>query len=87
MYNYKEHRERVFTDEGQREFLKVRDHVQELLGRAGAVRMSEAMSVLTGDTWFILACVDRLVELGEIREITGEDIAGQHRVFVSAKGR
>jgi hypothetical protein len=36
-----------------------------------------------GDTWDMLACMDRLVELGEIREVTmNGDVAGQHRVFV-----
>ena len=30
-----------------------------------------------------LACVDRLVELGEIKEITNGGVAGQHRVFIS----
>jgi hypothetical protein len=33
----------------------------------------------------MMACVDRLVELGEIREITPRHTAGQDRIFVSAK--
>jgi len=66
-------------------FLKVRDTVKHLLKEAGAVRMEEAISGVTGDSWQMLACVDRLVELGEIMELrypSGEP-AGQHRVFVS----
>jgi hypothetical protein len=37
-----------------------------------------------GDSWTMLACVDRLVELGEIREIVQADVPGQYRVFVEA---
>lgn len=82
-YDYEIERPKVFTDEGQRKFLKVRDHVHCLLDKAGAVRMQEAMSATSGDSWVTLACVDRLVELGEIREITDSgDVLGQHRVFV-----
>jgi hypothetical protein len=31
----------------------------------------------------MLARIDRLVELGYLREVTGDDVAGQHRVFVA----
>ena len=83
MYNYQEIKPSLFTEQGQVMFLKVRDNVQELLKTAGAVRMQEAISGCTGSSWDMLACVDRLVELKEIREITGDDVAGQHRVFVA----
>lgn len=43
------------------------------------------MSGKLGHDWEALACMDRLVELGELREITGPNVMGQHRVFV--KGR
>ena len=43
------------------------------------------ISGATGDTWLMLACLDYLVERGELREITaGMDVAGQHRVYVAA---
>ena len=83
MYNYKTEKPKIFTEEGQETFLKIRDRVQELLKQSGAVMMQNAISGLTGDSWFHLACVDRLVELNEIREITCNNVAGQHRVFVS----
>ena len=66
-------------------FLKIRDNVQDLLQKAGAVRMQEATSGCTGDTWIMLACLDRMVELKEIREVTDDKTPGQYRVFVSAK--
>jgi len=86
MYKYSELRPRLFTDEGQKMFLAIRDNTHHLLKLAGAVRMQEAMKASgSGSTWDMLACVDRMVELGELREITEADTPGQHRVFVSAR--
>ena len=87
MYDYQTERPEIFTEAGQRDFLKVRDNVQRLLDIAGAVRMSEAIQEISGFTWFQLGCVDRLAELGEIREITGKGVRCQDRVFVRAKRR
>ena len=84
-YQYQVEKAALFTDEGQRKFIKVRDQVKRLLEQSGAVRMQEALSGVYGDSWTALACVDRLVELGEIRELTNSNCAGQHRVFVSAQ--
>lgn len=84
MYNYDEIKPTLFTEQGQVMFLKIRDKVKTLIDSAGAVRMNEAISGTCGDSWQQLACVDRLVELGEIREISLDGVAGQHRVFVKA---
>lgn len=82
MYNYQEQRPFVFTEECQKTFLKIRDRVDALSKVAGALTMSFAMGAATGDTWHLLACVDRLVELGEIREIPQSNVSGQNRIFV-----
>jgi len=86
-YNYEAQKPDLLTDVGQRMFLKFRDNVNEILKIAGAVRMAEAMNCrgVSGDSWFLLACMDRMVELGEVRELTSGDCAGQHRVFISAR--
>jgi hypothetical protein len=84
MYTYETEKVNIFTESGQRKFLAIRDNIQKLLQKAGAVRMQEAMAGAGGDSWESMACVDRLVELGEIRELKYGDCAGQHRVFVSA---
>jgi hypothetical protein len=81
MYNYETEKKEIFTEDGQVMFLKIRDNVNDLLKKAGAVRMQEAIAKTTGSSWTMLACVDRMVELGELREITANGIAGQHRVF------
>ena len=83
MYNYLEEKHKIFTDEGQREFLKVRDRAKKLLNEAGAFKMFSALKAITCDSFQMMAYVDRLVELGEIREITPNNVLGQERVFVS----
>lgn len=83
MYSYEAEKPNLFTDQGQRDGLKVRDHVQKCLKLSGAVRMQEAFSPISGSSWTMMAYVDRLVELGDIREVSGPNVAGQHRIFVS----
>lgn len=86
-YVYSELRAGLFTEDGQVMLLKMRDFVKETLPKSGAVRMDKLMSAAgTGDSWTMLACADRLVELGDLREITNREVAGQHRVFVSGRG-
>lgn len=86
MYRYEQEKPKLFTDEGQRVFLRCRDRVQSLLRQAGAVRQLEVDRNLGGwDSWAGLTCLDRMVELGELREITKPDVPGQHRVFVAGR--
>jgi hypothetical protein len=88
MYNYTEIKPRLFTEEGSRLFLSIRDRTFQLLKVAGAVRLQEAALLgNAGDSWTMIACMDRMVELGEIREITSDKCAGQYRVFVSMRDR
>ncbi len=84
MYNYQNEKQHIFTEEGQLMFLKIRDHVKSCLKVSGAITLGKAISAGTGgDSWQMMACVDRLVELGEIREIAQNGyVAGQNRIFV-----
>lgn len=81
-YSYAEEKKVLFSEEMQTTFLKVRDHVQQLLKTAGAFRMQEAMEVTSGNSWSTMACVDRLVELGEVVEIPRQSWA-QYRIFTT----
>jgi len=85
MYNYQDQRAFVFTEEGQVMFLSIRDKTAKLLKSSGACRLQEMISKQSGSTWDMIACVDRLVELNEIKEISQANSCGQHRVFISAK--
>lgn len=83
-YDYLTERPKVFTEDGQVTFLKIRDNAKRLIAEGGAARCQELMAGVGGDSWTMLACVDRLVELGELHEITKDQrVAGQHRVFVA----
>lgn len=85
MYSYQKERDNLFTDSGQRLFLEIRDRAFNLIKTAGAARMEEMIRGSVGDSWQMLACVDRMVELGELVELTKPgEVAGQHRVFVKS---
>jgi len=84
MYQYKDIKPNLFTENGQVLFLRMRDHTKELLKKAGAVRMQEMMiGVGGGDTWDMLACADRMVELGELIELPTPSTVAQYRVFIA----
>jgi len=90
MYNYPQQRHQIFTESGQRLFLAIRDQVHGLIAQSGAVTMGKATSlprgISTANSWDLMACVDRLVELGEILEVLQRAPAcGQDRVFVGRK--
>lgn len=79
-YDYQTERPKLFTEEGQIMFLKVRDNAKRLLLEAGAFRSAEVLRTITGDSWMQLACLDRLVELKEIVEIK-RPCWGQYKVY------
>ena len=81
-YDYQEMKKKLFTEENQSLFLEIRDKVHRLLAEAGAVKMEFIMDDLSGGSWEMLACVDRLVELGEIEEITYGGCLSNDRIFI-----
>lgn len=84
-YDYKEIKPSLFTEASQRLFLEVRDKVHRILSEMGEVRMGFIMRGLTGDSWKMMACVDRLVELDEIVEISHRRCTAQDRIFIKKK--
>lgn len=86
MYNYQVERPRIFTEEGQRAFIEFRDNVLRIIKESGAIRQEEVNRFARmGDSWGNLALIDRMVELGDLREINYGKCAGQHRIFVKAR--
>jgi len=87
-YNYEYEKKNLFsTPAGVRTFIKIRDHVMSIIRTSGAIRMEEAVKfpgLEINDSWGLFACVDQMVELGELKEVTDypDDCVGQHRVFV-----
>ncbi len=85
-YNYELQKPKLFTDEGQRKFLKVRDNAQRLLNQSGCFTMDKVVACELGNTFEAMACVDRLVELGEIVEVPRNPMMPlQHRLFCEVK--
>ena len=69
MYDYTTERPFVFTEEGVTMLLKARDVVNKLIAFSGAFQEQNVHSQLSGDSWHMLACIDYLVERGEIRRL------------------
>ena len=87
-YRYEDYRERVFSEGGQVMFLKIRDNASELIAKSGASTMERLIAGCSGTNWDMLACVDRLVELGELLEVPNpHSSAGQHRIFTHFRER
>ena len=89
-YDYETKKPEILTDEGHRLFIKARDRVIETLKVSGAIRMAEFISIITHlagaiDGWVAMAYIDRMVEIGDLMEVTGPKAAGQYRVFVTMK--
>lgn len=82
-YDYQAVRPWLFTEPGQLALLKARDQAFKLLDAAGAFMSFRALKdVDYGNTDQALALLDRLVELGDVVEVTDKRAWGQHRVFV-----
>lgn len=84
MYNYETEKPWLFTDEGQRALLKVRDAAFELIEQAGAARFDKIFQRIVGgvgDSWREIALLDRLVEIGDLR-LLSLPAATQYRIYV-----
>jgi len=79
-YSYNEQKQGLFTEEGQRSFLKVRDKALLAIKTHGAFRLQE----LDIFSWEDIAAIDRMVELGELVEFSRE-CWGQFRVFTTSQ--
>ncbi len=79
-YEYDKEKLVLFTDEGQKIFLKARSKIFKMLDESGAFLLANAM--YTGNPWLYIACIDRMVELGEIVEVTEKGCCSQDRAFV-----
>ncbi len=86
MYNYEQEKQSLYSDEGMDMYIKVRDRALNLLSIAGAAKLENIISTVTGDSFMMLACVDRLVEKEVLREIhQNPKTASQNRLFCSGR--
>lgn len=85
-YDYQFAKAALLTDDGQAMLMDIWDNVQRLLKEAGAFTAERGCSCVTGSNWTMLACLDRLVELKRIKEVTNPaKVFEQHRVFVAVR--
>lgn len=86
-YNYAAERPWLFTEDGQVALFQTLERARSLLSVAGAFNGMKALErVSVGDTFKMMALLDRLVELRALREVTAADCRGQDRIFVAGEG-
>lgn len=81
-YEYMKERASLFTETGVARLLEIRDQVGKLLAASGAFRETHIRS--SGDSFFTLAALDYLVELGEIERLP-RDCWRQYAVYAEPK--
>lgn len=79
-YDYAAERKALFTEGGVKVLMKVRDKIRYHLASSGAFRLEEVDII----SWDEIACVDYLVEQGELVEFKRK-CWGQYRVFTTPK--
>jgi hypothetical protein len=65
-YDYVKEKPNVFLEENQELFLRMRDNILKMLNSTGAFQTSFALTE-SGDTFLMLAVVDRLEEIHDIK--------------------
>lgn len=82
MYDYQTELPRIFTEDGVKKLIEIRDAVNKLLKLTGAFRYDYLH--ISGDSWFTLACVDYLVETKELVRLQGtENYWTQYQVYTA----
>lgn len=85
-YDYSKQRQELFKPDGVAMLLKVRDNVNQLIDTAGAFEAGKAWDGVTGDSWTMLACLDYLVETGELRRLDDPSRWSQHQIYCRPGG-
>jgi hypothetical protein len=88
-YDYESHRGWLGTVEGGKAIGEVLANIERVLKPAGCAMMCKLWPA-TGDSWSMMAAVDRCVEMGVLREIPypeGRTPMAQYRIFTSAEAR
>ena len=79
-YNYETIKPQLFTERGVGMLMQIKDQVGRLLFSAGAFTTEKVTRTVTGDGWLMCACLDYLVEKGEIDLVSDKGMR-QHWVY------
>ena len=82
-YDYQSQRPALFTEEGVRILIAMRDKCRQMLKQSGAFAASKAMESITGSSWVMLAALDYMVERGELKKITQPEARAQHEIYAA----
>jgi hypothetical protein len=66
-YKYEDEKKRLFTEDGVKTIIFVRDQAKALVKIAGCFTAEKLLEKCAGDSFTILAVLDFLVEIGELR--------------------
>ncbi len=87
-YDYASVRPSLFLEENQALFLKIRDQAARLLSEHEHATLDQLICG-ESDTWLAMACVDRMVEMGDLRLVARGEIT-QYNLYIgrwsSARG-
>jgi hypothetical protein len=82
-YDYLEIKPQLFEEHNQKQFLRVRDWINKSLDKTGAFQLQRATEQNYGDCWITIASIDRLQEIGEIKEVKQtENVLYSERIFI-----
>lgn len=86
MYDYQTEKPELLTEHGQDMLLTFHATVLDVFRNRETVSMGELLKAAktSGSTWTQVAYVDYLKEKRVIREISGDNVIGQHRIFIKA---
>ncbi len=81
MYEYRDERYRVFTDEGDEMIPEIKKEAKRLFEIAGCATIEKLISPCLGNSFTMLAVVDFLEERKFIRCIYQEGISRQRQIY------
>ena len=83
-YDYEIEKRKLFTEDGLKEYTKMRDQIKRILDDTGAFAFYGLKN--TGDAWFTQACLDYMIQQGELVCLRGEQSAWlQFQVYATPK--
>lgn len=80
-YKYENEKAGIFTERGVKLLLKMYDNALRMIEYSGAAMMCNLREDCSGDSWLMMACVDYLVEMERLHELTKPGTMGQYRTF------
>ena len=84
-YDYQTERPALFTEEGVRILIAMRDKCRQMLKQSGAFAASKAMESIPGSSWVMLAALEYMVERGELKKITQPEAWAQHEIYAAGE--